>query len=89
MTTTIRTPSGGTAAPASRRGPLDPAEVRCDFPILEREMNGKRLIYLDSASSSQKPRQVLEAMDDYYTKHNANVHRSVYALAEESTRLFE
>lgn len=68
---------------------LDPAKVRRDFPILERGMNGKRLVYLDSASSSQKPRQVLEAMDDYYTRHNANVHRSVYALAEESTRLFE
>jgi cysteine desulfurase / selenocysteine lyase len=77
MTTTIRASS------------LDPAQVRRDFPILEREMNGKRLVYLDSASSSQKPRQVLEAMDDYYVRHNANVHRSVYALAEESTRLFE
>jgi cysteine desulfurase/selenocysteine lyase len=85
MTTTIR---GATAA-QGRQGPLDPAVVRRDFPILEREMNGKRLIYLDSASSSQKPYQVLEAMDDYYAKHNANVHRSVYQLAAESTQLFE
>ncbi len=89
MTTTIRTPPGGATASHGGQGPLDPAVIRRDFPILEREMNGKRLIYLDSASSSQKPYQVLEAMDDYYSKHNANVHRSVYALAEESTRLFE
>jgi cysteine desulfurase / selenocysteine lyase len=68
---------------------LDPAEVRRDFPILEREFDGKRLVYLDSASSSQKPRQVLDAMEEYYTRHNANVHRSVYQLAEESTLLFE
>jgi cysteine desulfurase / selenocysteine lyase len=89
MTTTIGTSSGGTAARAGTPGPLDPARVRRDFPIFERDMNGKPLVYLDSASSSQKPRQVLEAMDEYYTRHNANVHRSVYALAEESTLLFE
>ena len=89
MTTTIGTSSGGTAAHAGTPGPLDPARVRRDFPIFERDMNGKPLVYLDSASSSQKPRQVLEAMDEYYTRHNANVHRSVYALAEESTLLFE
>ncbi len=89
MTSTIGTSSGGSAARADRPRRLDPAEVRRDFPILDREFNGKRLIYLDSASSSQKPRQVLEAMDEYYTRHNANVHRSVYALAEESTQLFE
>jgi cysteine desulfurase/selenocysteine lyase len=88
MTTTTGTPSDGATRPVAA-ATLDPAEVRPDFPILEREFNGRRLVYLDSASSSQKPRQVLAAMDDYYSRHNANVHRSVYALAEESTLLFE
>jgi cysteine desulfurase/selenocysteine lyase len=86
MTTTIGTPSGG---PAGAAGVLDPADVRGDFPILRREMNGKRLVYLDSANTSQKPRQVLDAMHEYYARHNANVHRAVYALSEESTRMFE
>jgi cysteine desulfurase/selenocysteine lyase len=90
MTTTIGTSSGGPAAQgAPAPGPLDPIEVRRDFPILDREFNGRQLVYLDSANTSQKPRQTLDAMDEYYTRHNANVHRAVYALAEESTWLFE
>jgi cysteine desulfurase / selenocysteine lyase len=60
-----------------------------DFPVLEREVNGKRLVYLDSAATSQKPHQVIEAMDDYYRRSNANVHRGVYELGRESTELFE
>ena len=69
--------------------PLDVAAVRGDFPILERRVNDHPLVYLDSAATSQKPRQVLEAMDDYYRRHNANVHRGVHTLAEEATHLFE
>jgi cysteine desulfurase/selenocysteine lyase len=68
---------------------LDPATLRADFPILDREIRGKPLVYLDSANTSQKPRQVLDAMDDYYRRHNANVHRAVHTLSEEATQLFE
>jgi cysteine desulfurase/selenocysteine lyase len=68
---------------------LDPAALREQFPILEREVHGKPLVYLDSANTSQKPRQVLDAMDDYYRRHNANVHRAVHTLSEEATELYE
>jgi cysteine desulfurase / selenocysteine lyase len=68
---------------------LDVTTVKKDFPILDRQVHGRRLVYLDSASSSQKPASVIEAMDHYYETTHANVHRGVYAIAEESTRLFE
>jgi cysteine desulfurase/selenocysteine lyase len=68
---------------------LDVARVKKDFPILDREVNGHRLVFLDSAASSQKPRQVLEAVDRYYETTHANVHRGVYRLAEEATAAFE
>ena len=69
--------------------PLDVARIKKDFPILDRQVHGKRLVYLDSASSSQKPLAVLEAMQHYYETTHANVHRGVYAIAEEATRLYE
>jgi cysteine desulfurase/selenocysteine lyase len=68
---------------------IDPARIKKDFPILDRMVHGKRLVYLDSASSSQKPRAVIEAMDCYYETTHANVHRGVYTTAEEATRRFE
>ncbi len=68
---------------------LDVAAVRKDFPILDREIGGHRLVYLDSAASSQKPRAVLDAMDRYYESSHANVHRGVYTLAEEATAAYE
>ena len=68
---------------------LDVATVKRDFPILERKVNGKRLVYLDSASSAQKPLAVLDAMDDSYRRHYANIHRGVYTIAEEATAAFE
>jgi cysteine desulfurase/selenocysteine lyase len=68
---------------------LDTARVKRDFPILAHPVNGKRLVYLDSASSAQKPVQVLDAMDDAYRTHYANIHRGVYAIAEQATAAYE
>ena len=69
---------------------LDVGRIRADFPILSRTMaSGKPLVYLDNAATSQKPRQVIEAMDSVYREHNANIHRGVYELSEETTALFE
>jgi cysteine desulfurase/selenocysteine lyase len=68
---------------------LDVARVQADFPILEREVEGRRLVYLDSASSSQKPNSVLAAMDEHYRSYYANIHRGVYTIAEESTAAYE
>ncbi|HET7343192.1 MAG TPA: SufS family cysteine desulfurase [Methylomirabilota bacterium] len=64
-------------------------QTRGDFPILERIVNGRRLVYLDSAASSQKPRTVIEAMSQYYARSHANVHRSIHTLGEEATELYE
>ena len=69
---------------------IDVARVRKDFPILDREVRpGVPLVYLDNAATSQKPTQVLDAMRDYYERHNANVHRGIHTLAEEATALYE
>jgi len=69
--------------------PLDVTALRKEFPLLQQESHGKRLVYLDSAASSQRPRAVLDAMDHYYETTHANVHRGVYSIAEEATRQFE
>ncbi len=68
---------------------LDTTVIKKDFPILEQQVHGKRLVYLDSASSAQKPIAVLEAMQQYYETTHANVHRGVYAIAQRSTAMFE
>ena len=65
-------------------------EIRKDFPILKRKVrDNKPLIYLDNASTTQKPNKVINAINDYYKNHNANIHRAVYALAEEATEAYE
>ena len=64
-------------------------ETRPDFPILQRIVNGHPLVYLDSGASSQKPRTVIEAMNRYYERSHANVHRSIHTLGEEATELYE
>ncbi len=68
---------------------LDVEAIRADFPILSRRIKDRRLVYLDSAASSQKPVQVLDAMDRYYKQTHANVHRGVHTLSEEATALYE
>ncbi len=68
---------------------IDVERIREDFPILNRKIDGKPLIYLDNAATSQKPRQVINAISDYYENHNANIHRAVHTLAEEATAAFE
>ncbi len=68
---------------------LNTNEIRKDFPILSREVNGKKLIYLDNAATSQKPIQVIDAISDYYKRYNANVHRGIHTLSEEATTAYE
>jgi cysteine desulfurase/selenocysteine lyase len=68
---------------------LDVTAIREDFPILDRVINGKPLVYLDSAATSQKPRAVIDSMTDYYCRYNANPHRGVYQISEEATAAYE
>jgi len=68
---------------------IDILEIRKDFPILDQEVNGYPLVYLDNAASSQKPIQVIEAVDNYYRKDNANVHRGVHRLSQRATDAYE
>src|SRR5512142_3318130 len=68
---------------------LNVAAIREDFPILQQLVYGKPLIYLDSTATSQKPEAVLQVLDEYYRKYNANVHRGVYSLSEEATAKYE
>ncbi len=65
------------------------AEIRAQFPVLEREVHGKPLIYLDNAATTQKPLPVIQALDEYYRRYNANVHRGVHTLSEEATAAYE
>lgn len=68
---------------------LDAVHIRKDFPILSRKVHGKPLIYLDSAASSQKPKQVIDAMTHYYETYHSNIHRGIHALGEEATVAYE
>ncbi len=79
-----RDPAAGTALPL-----LDLAAVRADFPILRQQVHGKPLVYLDNAASSQKPQSVIDAVGNYYTSSNANVHRGVHRLSQRATDLYE
>jgi len=68
---------------------LDVEAVRKDFPILQRRVHGRPLVYLDNAATTQKPRQVIDALVRYYETYNANIHRGLHALAEEATDAYE
>ncbi len=84
---TATTPNAAATTTAPK--PLDANAIRADFPILDQEVNGHRLVYLDSASSSQKPNAVIDAVDTYYREYNANVHRGIYTIGEKATAAFE
>lgn len=75
--------------PADARGPVDWATVRARFPVLAQQVHGKPLVYLDSANTGQKPREVIDAVDAYYTEYTANVSRAVHALGERATTAYE
>src|SRR5690606_19087126 len=68
---------------------LDPLVLRTDFPILAEQIHGKPLAYLDNAATSQKPQAVIDAVAEYYTHMNANVHRGVHQLSERATAAYE
>ena len=68
---------------------LNPEKIRNDFPILKRKINGKSLVYLDNAATTQKPAAVMDAERDFYENHNANVHRGRYVLSDEASELYE
>ena len=69
--------------------PLNVEEIRKDFPVLDQEVNGHPLVYLDNAATSQRPLQVVQAVEDFYEKYNANVHRGIHKLSEESSEVYE
>src|SRR4249919_1200062 len=69
--------------------PLDIPAIRQEFPILNREVKGRPLIYLDNAATTQKPQQVVDALVSYYSNYNANIHRGIHTLAEEATASYE
>ncbi len=68
---------------------LNPSEIKKDFPIFGNAVNGKRLVYLDSAATSQKPKQVVDAIVNYYYSFNANIHRGIYKISEQATEEYE
>jgi len=68
---------------------FDVKKIRNDFPVLKRKVNGKPLVYLDNAATTQKPRQVIDKISDYYSNYNANVHRGIHKLSEEASAEYE
>ncbi|TND09474.1 MAG: cysteine desulfurase / selenocysteine lyase [Bacteroidetes bacterium] len=69
--------------------PIDIPAIRRDFPLLSREVNGRQLVYLDNGATSQKPQTVIDAIADYYSRYNANIHRGVHALSQEASQVYE
>ncbi|MDT8340138.1 MAG: cysteine desulfurase [Longimicrobiales bacterium] len=81
--------SAGTTATDTRATTPDPEVLRRDFPALHQEVHGKSLVYLDNAATTQKPRSVLDALQLYYTRDNANVHRGIHELSRRATEAYE
>src|SRR6478672_3432594 len=75
--------------PVALQEELDVYSIRNQFPVLSREVKGKPLVYLDNAATTQKPQVVIDALVDYYSNYNANIHRGIHTLAEEATASFE
>lgn len=75
--------------PDRKNNKFDESKIRSDFPILKRSINGEKLIYADSAATTQKPTQVIDKINEFYSNQNANVHRGIHALSEEATKEFE
>jgi cysteine desulfurase/selenocysteine lyase len=88
-TTGAPTDAAPLAAPLAKAAGFDAARLRADFPILERHINGKPLVYLDSAASAQQPLAVMQAVENYHRQRHANVHRGVHTLSQEATAAFE
>src|SRR6478672_6618096 len=68
---------------------LDVQAIRSQFPVLNREVKGRKLVYFDNAATSQKPQVMIDSLVDYYSNYNANIHRGIHTLAEEATASFE
>jgi len=80
---------GQNGNPNQQQSPLDIDSIRSDFPILQRTVHDQPLVYLDNAATSQKPQQVIDAINRYYRESNANVHRGIHSLSDEATTLYE
>ena len=92
MTTAINTPQSPSrpgALESDGLAAIDPRRLRQDFPILDQQVNGRPLVYLDNAATTQKPRAVIDAISDYYLHNNANVHRGVHTLSQRATDDYE
>ena len=74
---------------STAKAALDAARVRADFPILQQQVNGRPLVYLDNAATAQKPQAVIDTLTRYYTTLNANIHRGIHALSQAATEEYE
>ena len=89
MTTTFNTPGAANSIAGDSLAAIDPHRLRQDFPILHQQVNGRPLVYLDNAATTQKPRAVIDAISNYYLNNNANVHRGVHTLSQRATDDYE
>src|SRR5690349_24875452 len=78
-----------TSSPATATAALNVEKLRAEFPVLHQQVNGRDLVYFDNAATNQKPKKVIDALVDYYTGYNANIHRGIHTLAEKATKAYE